>query len=281
MKRLIKKAIPKRLMPFAQRLHRRLFDDDTPQVDLSKEFASLDGIDALKCRISYNQYGGYCLPLSSHHRIAAQKILLNDVYEQKTIQFICSKCNDGDIVHAGTYFGDFLPAFSKAVDKRARIWAFEPNQENYRCTRITLALNDISNVVLTNAGLGDKQETLLIRTKDDYGRALGGASQIIADKSHDYAGTEPVQIVTIDDIVDSDRNVSIIQLDVEGHEKEALTGALETIRRCLPIIMVEVLANSTLLESEWFAENILSFGYRKTNDIDANSVFTCEPETGR
>ncbi len=275
MKKLIKRAIPKRLMPIAQRVYWRLFDNSA-RVDLSKEYESLEGLEVLKCRISYNKYGGYCVPLSSHHRPAAQKVLSKDVYEPNTIEYILKNCKSGDVVHAGTYFGDFLPALSKGVSSGAKVWAFEPNPENYSCANITLEINDIANIVLTNAGLGDKKETLLIKTRDANGRALGGASQIITGEATDNAGTEHVQIVTIDDVVDSERSVSIIQLDVERHEKEALTGALKTINRCLPIIIFEVLPNSTLLDSDWFSNNILSLGYRKMLDIHGNSIFSCK-----
>jgi FkbM family methyltransferase len=274
MKTLVNSIIPKRLMPIAQRVYWKLFDSSA-RTDFSKK--EYEALGALKCKVSYNKYGGYCVPLSSHHRPAAQKILSNDVYEPKTIKYILSNCNNGDVIHAGTYFGDFLPALAKGVATDAKIWAFEPNPENFRCARITLEINDIANTVLTNAGLGDKHETLLVKTIDDNGRALGGASQIITDKSNDSAGAESVQIVTVDDEVESDRDVSIIQLDVEGHEKEALTGALKTIRRCLPIIILEVLPNSTLLESDWFFDNILSLGYRRIHGIHSNSVFSYKP----
>jgi len=86
---------------------------------------------------------------------------------------------------------------------------------------------------------------------------------------------EAVQIATIDDSIGTDRNVSIIQLDVEGHEQEALSGALKTIQRCLPILILEVLPNSTLLESGWFADNILCLGYRKVTNVNGNVVFVC------
>ncbi|GAB4508164.1 MAG: hypothetical protein Tsb0026_06300 [Sulfuricaulis sp.] len=217
------------------------------------------------------------MPESSRHRPAAQKILANDVFEPNTIEFILSNCGDGDVVHAGTYFGDFLPALAKGVAPGAKIWAFEPNRENYLCAKVTLEINDIENVILCHAGLGARQENLLVKTSDKNGRSLGGTSRIIAMESNEVAGTEVVQMVTIDDRGVPERKVSIIQLDVEGHEKEALTGALKTIKRWLPIIIVEVLPNSTLLSSEWFAENILSLGYRKINEIHGNSVFACKP----
>lgn len=216
------------------------------------------------------------MPESSRHRPAAQKVLSNDVYEPKTIEYILSHCGDGDIVHAGTYFGDFLPALSKGCSEDSKVWAFEPNRENYRCANITLIINDIKNVSLTNAGLGAKKERLLMKTSDENGQAIGGASQIV-DKSLDKTpGTESAQLVTVDDTVGADRAVSIIQLDVEGYEKGALSGALKTIRRCHPVIILEILANSTLLDSDWFSENILSLGYRAISNIHGNLVFVYE-----
>ncbi len=274
MKTLIKKVIPKRLMPIVQKVYWKLFDSYVA-TDLSKEYKKLESLEVLKCKVAYNKYGGYCVPLSSHHRHAAQKVLSNDVYEPQTIEYIINNCNNGDIVHAGTYFGDFLPALSKGAASGAKVWAFEPNSENYRCARITLEINDIENTVLTNAGLGNKHETLLVKTRDAKGRSLGGASRIISGQPNDEVGTESVQVVTIDDVVDSGRTVSIIQLDVEGHEKEALAGALKTIRRCLPIIILEVLPNSSLLSSDWFSNNILNLGYRKVHEMHGNSVFSC------
>ena len=47
-------------------------------------------------------------------------------------------------------------------------------------------------------------------------------------------------IVPLDDIIPSDANVYLIKLDVEGYEINALRGAINTIKRCRPLIMVEV-----------------------------------------
>lgn len=273
--KLAKKIISKRLIKIAKKLRRKLFDG-SPGVNLSKEYKALETQNALKCKIAYNEYGGYCVPLSSHHRPAARNILSNKVHEPETIKYVLDNCNDGDIVHAGTYFGDFLPAFSKGVAPNAKVWAFEPNPENYRCARITLELNGIENTVLTNAGLGDKKATLLIKTRNVKGQALGGSSRIITEKLDNEKITDPVQVVTIDDAVNSERFVSIIQLDVEGYEKEALIGASKTIQRCLPIIILEAWSKSTLQNSEWFSNNILALGYRKIDNVHGNSVFSCE-----
>jgi len=237
--------------------------------------ATYDSLTALKCRIWYNEYGGYCLPESSLHRSAARRILSGDVYEPQTIEFMRNNCSAGDIVHAGTYFGDFLPGLSQACSPGSRIWAFEPNPENFSCAQITVLINKLENVTLRNAGLGSAEDVLRMRTKDEGGRGLGGKSRIVDPEEFDPALDEEVRIVKIDDSIDCNRPVSIIQLDVEDHEKAALTGALDTIRRCLPILILEVRRGSDLLGSEWFATNVLSLGYTQTGTLHNNTVFQC------
>lgn len=83
------------------------------QTDFSKE--ENNALSVLKCIVSYNKYGGFCVPESSCHRPVSQRIFSNGVWEPDTIEFIMSNCGDGDVVHAGTYFGDFLSALSKGI----------------------------------------------------------------------------------------------------------------------------------------------------------------------
>lgn len=273
MKNLIKRILPTHMIPLAEETYWRLSNRSSNLAFLDQLFMD---VDVLKCVVSYNKHGGYCVPLSSRHRPAARKVLTHDIYEPETIEFMAAHCAHGDIVHAGTYFGDFLPALSKALSPGHKVWAFEPNKENYRCAKITLDINTLENVVLTNAGLGARQEALLLQTTDDDGRSLGGASRIVPKGSGGALGTETVPMVAVDDFVASDRHVSVIQLDVEGHEREALSGALQTIRRCLPIIILEVLSQSTLLDSRWFDANIVDLGYRKVGNIHGNAILSSE-----
>lgn len=265
---LIRKLILTSSKPVAGRLYRRTVQP--PQI--KHAYRDVEKLSALKCTISYNRHGGYCIPESSLHRPAARAVLSGNVYEPETIEYMVANCRDRDIIHAGTFFGDFLPALSRSVNSNAIVWAFEPNRENFRCAKITLEINDISNVRLIHAGLGARIERLFVQTTDENGRSLGGASRIIR-ADHAVEGREPVNVVAIDEVVPEQRDIGILQLDVEGYEKQALSGALATIRRCLPILILEVLPNSSLVDSEWFLENILSLGYRMAGKFHGNIVF--------
>ena len=48
----------------------------------------------------------------------------------------------------------------------------------------------------------------------------------------------------------------------------------------VPILVVEVLPGSDLLDSSWFAANILSLGYEQTEVHDGNVVFTAPVGSG-
>ena len=226
----------------------------------------------LQCCVAYNKYGGYCVPLSSKHRPAAREILAGDVWEPEIIEFLMSSCGDGDVVHAGTFFGDFLPALSQSSAQGSRVWAFEPNPENYRCALITTHINGLQNVELINAGLGERRGSLQMITVDTDGRPLGGGSRMVQQTDEDGAeGSITVEVVTVDEVIPSERMISIIQLDVEGFEKPALAGALKTIRRCKPILILE-----SLPDEDWLTTNILQLGYRMAGEAHENKILISE-----
>lgn len=235
-------------------------------------FGVLDGVPhPLRCSVAHNPHGVYCVPESSRHRPAAQAILAGKVWEPNTLAFIRAHCRDGDIVHAGTYFGDFLPPLASAC--QGVVWAFEPGGENFRCAQITLRLNDLRNVQLMRAGLGATPDELPLVVADPDGLACGGSSTFVGKRDMPGSRTELVPVVTIDTAVPAERHVSVIQLDVEGFEQQALTGALATIARCRPALVVEILPDSPLRTSDWIPHNIFSRGYRLAGTVDGNAVY--------
>jgi FkbM family methyltransferase len=225
--------------------------------------------------VAKNMHGRYCVPASSQHRPAAATVLKGQVWEARTLAFIAANCGTGDIVHAGTYFGDFLPALSKALAPGARLWAFEPSSENHACALRTIELNGLSNVTLMRAGLGDRAETGNLAIGKP-GMAGGGACRI---RRREKPGVdhERVPLVTVDETVPEERTVSVLQLDVEFFEQEALGGALRTIARCRPLILIETLPR----DLEWYNANILALGYCDLGAINRNHVLTMSPKTVR
>jgi len=132
----------------------------------------------------------------------------------------------GDIIDGGSFVGDSALVFSKYQPRR--IDCFEPSAENRRNLAVTVSLNGLTNVSVVPAGLGGSNGTINL--------------VFDASKSHavDIGGTQ-VQLTTIDSYCqDKKTKPSLIKLDIEGAEYDAMVGAEETIRTYKPILIISV-----------------------------------------
>tara|TARA_B110000503_G_C7110484_1_gene397847 strand:+ start:61 stop:711 length:651 start_codon:yes stop_codon:yes gene_type:complete len=187
-------------------------------------------IDIIK---AHNEYGMYAIPKSSAWRIAAQTVIEENVWEHDTIKYIIKNCEHSSIIHAGAYFGDFIPALSKNC--KHTVFAFEPNSENYECANMTCDLNNCTNVILRQNALGDCRKIVNLKIRHGN-KSIGGLSKIVSMADKD---TEEALQVTIDDTIPHTRPVSILHLDLEGHELSALKGAKNIIKKWKPIVIIE------------------------------------------
>ncbi len=215
---------------------------------------------ALDVLIARNEHGVYCVPTRARG-VVPRTIRRGNVWERDTLALLGEI--EGDVVHAGAFFGDFLPALAKSREEI--VWAFEPNLENFRCASITVQLNGLENVRLAHAGLSDEAGEAFVTTGATGWNLSGGVARLVFDDSFSRS-REAVSVTTVDAAIPEDRHVGVIHLDVEGHEQQALLGALRTIERCRPAILVE-----TLPSEDWLAAHLP--GYLRSGQVDRNIVF--------
>lgn len=172
----------------------------------------------------------YFVPYYARKRRAGQRILSGVYYEPLTHRLVheIQRIRPGSMFHAGTSFGDMLPSFSRAC--AGTLYAFEPVLENYVMAKLCVQKNGLDDVILLNAALGSEISMGYMDVTLGDGAHRGGTSQLAAQG-------QPTAILTIDQF--GLEEVSLIQLDVEGHELEALLGAKQTIARCRPYILIE------------------------------------------
>jgi FkbM family methyltransferase len=149
-------------------------------------------------------------------------------HDQNSLPDILPLIKPGDVViDAGAFIGDHTIAYSKAVGDKGKVYAFEPNPLAVECAVHNLRGHD--NVLIVEKALGDKRgwSPLSGNNGNAAGAYLG-----------DHQAIKEVQIECLDHY--NIPKVDFIKWDIEGCEVKALIGAEQTIRRCHPIMVMEV-----------------------------------------
>lgn len=131
------------------------------------------------------------------------------------------------VVQAGGHVGLWPIRLARHFDK---VLTFEIQPSLQECLVLNCA--KISNLNVYCSGLGAEIE------KDVKVRRSGSAGGWRVDP----AGDRVTKLTTIDYL--ELKHCDAIVLDIEGFEVEALTGALETIKKCKPLLYVEELPRS-------------------------------------
>ena len=130
-------------------------------------------------------------------------------------------------IDAGSYLGHYAIPFLKEYPFAA-VWAFEPNAESRRRFEENMKRNRIDPARWRQFpfGVGDREEVIFY---DAEGIDLG------------QSGETECRIVTIDGIAREqgclDR-IGLIKADVEGMGLKLLRGAVETIRKSRPVLVL-------------------------------------------
>lgn len=190
------------------------------------------------------------------------QISINGLYErdildslfQQTFLSMKSDFSKGTCIDVGANIGNHTLYFSGIFE---RVISFEPNPIFCSIIRANAEINRANNIDLFDVGLSDSDKYLdYIFLKDALGSShftdvnqAGSSMQLRVRRGDDViSGINPACI-------------SLIKIDVEGHEVSALTGLRSTIEKHFPIILYESHPEKNAAEAENLQLLIRSFGY--------------------
>ena len=149
------------------------------------------------------------------------------------------------VMDGGAYWGDSALAFEKY--QPSSIHCFEPMPPTLQKLAQTVREKGLSNVVPVNMGLGEQDgQTLDCFYNARFMESMGMdsvASIYLHDQPRldDEFKSVKVNLTTIDAYSEKNRlDVGLIKLDVEGAELSVIHGALETIRRFRPVLLISI-----------------------------------------
>lgn len=150
-------------------------------------------------------------------------------YEVSKMAIAWDSVKPGDTVFdVGANVGIYTLLFSERVGANGRVVAFEPSPRNVSYLRRHLALNGIANVQVIEAAVSAQN-----------GSAQFNAGSDAATGRLDSNGAIGVNTVAIDPFVECGGYApSLIKVDVEGGEADVLWGALTTLGRARPTVLL-------------------------------------------
>lgn len=155
------------------------------------------------------------------------------------------------ILDIGANAGSFLYQLEEKLDND-NIFAFEPNQKLYRrLRRIFPQMNILPFAV------SDENTTAEFKIPVINGEVLDTRGTLKTDfkeTGEHTKVTQQVKVIKLDDWagIDNFTRLDFIKIDVEGNEMHTLNGAVQTIKKFRPTLMVE-------MEQRHHEENILNY----------------------
>jgi FkbM family methyltransferase len=131
------------------------------------------------------------------------------------------------VIDVGAHIGALTVPLAHMVGPEGRVYAFEPQRKLFRELVHNIRINELSNAIPLR--FAASAEPGIIEMNPTH--RFDGQTQI-------GMGGDKAEARTIDSFRFS--NVSLIKIDVEGHEAAVLKGAKETIQTFHPAIFIEI-----------------------------------------
>jgi FkbM family methyltransferase len=196
-----------------------------------------------------------------------------DAYESELSQ-LHRWVRPGDVVvDVGAHYGAYTLPLARLVGETGQVVAVEPAR--HACSVLTrnVRINGLGNVRVLPVAAGDQTASGTLHLHGDRSRA--SLHQTLEVKT----GTEQVKVVRLDEVVQPDRRVSLIKVDVEGYEVKVLQGAEGILSRDRPVVIFEYLpgmATVAGLPASGAWDLLRSHGYGMHRVVDTGEVLPVE-----
>jgi FkbM family methyltransferase len=187
-------------------------------------------------------------------------LFLTGNFEPNELTWMSQTLTEGmTVIDVGAHMGMYTLTASKLVGESGVVLALEPSTREFQRLTFHVTLNDLKNVrcfqIAASSSFGEA--TLKIGSEWNSGHNTFGE---FFNESVKMLREERVPTQTVDALVAGQglERVDFIKIDVEGHEFQVLAGAVETISRFRPRILIEVF-EETLRRQGACVEAVLGF----------------------
>jgi len=219
----------------------KIFDADIPEEDIRvmSDYVAANKEDINKVRdLLYDDESKKVYDSVIEYRCTGNKKCLISCPDMYFPKDIFPLTNDEVFVDCGSFDGDSVFEFIRQTrGKFKAVYAVEPSSKHFELLKkntgkLKKAKGKINYI---NTGLWSEGGQLEFM---EHGPQRG-TSHIIKEESMPEAGSISLKVNTLDVLL-QDKEPTIIKMDIEGSEMQALLGAINTIERKRPILAISV-----------------------------------------
>ena len=172
------------------------------------------------------EVNGMKMCVDPEDRIIANDLILHGVHEKFITQVVKSRVTEGmKVVDVGANIGYYTLLFARLVGPSGKVYAFEPDPNNFALLSKNVEMNGFTNVVLINKAASDSSGVADLYISEHN---KGGHSMFNFNREKTSI---KVETVSLDDYFrEYEGNIDFVKMDVEGAEYKVLRGMRHLLR---------------------------------------------------
>lgn len=188
-------------------------------------------------------------------------VLVNDeVFFEKVYELHREVLKHDVVVDVGAHVGVFS---IKAAAVASKVISIEPDAYNFKLLSFNIRLNHLKNLILVNSAVADYDGDAKL-----YLHSQSGMHSIMSARAPTSVHSVNVKVRKLDTIVKelNIERIDFLKIDVEGAEFYVLKGALNTLKKHRPFIVME------------YHQNLSGTAKSKILDLLENLNYYCKEE---
>jgi FkbM family methyltransferase len=165
-------------------------------------------------------------------------------------------------IDVGAHFGEYSYVLARLVGKTGRVICIEPVEKD--ASRLARGARQLRlPIEVINCALSSRDGYADLFIPGSQGHLSTALSSLSHTHKVAEGETRRVRVMRLDDITEGvTQRISLVKIDVEGHEVEVLAGAKSTLATHRPNLIVEIEKRHNSLPINNIFQLILDQGYR-------------------
>lgn len=229
----------------------------------------------IKNRYIERNVQGSVMLIDSSDPGVSRGILLHGIHEPENTERIRREISPGDVVvDIGANIGYFALLEAKAVSETGRVYAIEPEGDNFELLKKNVGLNGYSNIECYNMAIGNVNGTSKFYISEE-GRNWHSMNENSPAAIHGRC--IEVRTCTLDEFLKGKRPVDVIRMDIEGYESVVIGGMKKTLTNRNVKLFVEL--HFDMADLVTFLETLKGLGYSHIHLLEENEHLELNPAT--